>query len=234
MERYSRQTMLEELGEEGQQKLSSTKVLLVGVGGLGSPIATYLTAAGIGTLGIADADLVSLSNLQRQTLYKESEVGLPKTSCAASRLHELNSEVKIIPYEGFITKDNATDILKGYDIIVDGCDNFATRFILNDTCLDLGKPYVYGSIQGLNGQVSVFCTPDKNGHIHSYRDLYDENELTSMTPPSKAVLGVTPAIVGSVEATQALELAGGFGEPLIGKLWSIDLRSMNSFLIDLP
>ena len=226
--------MLPELGEEGQRRLSSAKVLLVGAGGLGSPIATYLTAAGIGTLGIIDADKVSISNLQRQTLYNEDEVGQSKVQCAYQRLHSLNKEVDIQVNDCFLSEDNADEIISAYDIVVDGCDNFATRFLINDHCLRLGKPYVYGSIQGLNGQVSVFGLPDSRGKIHSYRDLYDEKELTSMTPPSKAVLGVTPAITGSVEANQVLQLAAGFGEPLIGRLWSIDLRTMESYIIDLP
>lgn len=233
-ERYSRQIMLPELGAEGQKRLSATKVMLFGVGGLGSPIATYLTAAGIGTLGIIDADKVSESNLQRQTLYCESEVGTSKVECAKRRLHALNGSVKIDDYDCFLSKANAKEIISGYDIVVDGCDNFATRFVVNDACLALGKPYVYGSIQGLNGQVSVFGMPDSNGKIHSYRDLYDEEELNSMTPPSKAVLGITPAITGSVEANQVLQIAVGFGEPLIGKLWSIDLRTMESHIIELP
>lgn len=233
-ERYSRQIMLPELGAEGQKRLSATKVLLFGVGGLGSPIATYLTAAGIGTLGIIDADKVSESNLQRQTLYCESEVGTSKVECAKRRLHALNGSVKIDAYDCFLSKVNAEEIISGYDIVVDGCDNFATRFVVNDACLALGKPYVYGSIQGLNGQVSVFGIPDSNGKIHSYRDLYDEEEMISMTPPSKAVLGITPAVTGSVEANQVLQIAAGFGEPLIGKLWSIDLRTMESYIIELP
>ena len=216
--------MLPELGAEGQKRLSATKILLVGAGGLGSPIATYLTAAGIGTLGIIDADKVSVSNLQRQTLYTEGEVGQSKVECAYKRLHGLNHEVGIRTYDCFLTKDNAAEIISGYDMVVDGCDNFATRFIINDICIAAGKPYIYGSIQGLNGQVSVFGVPDASGKVHSYRDLYDES----------AVLGITPAVTGSVEANQALQLAAGFGEPLIGKLWSIDLRTMESYIIDLP
>ena len=220
--------MLPELGEEGQRRLSAAKALLVGAGGLGSPIATYLTAAGIGTLGIIDADKVSISNLQRQTLYNEDEVGQSKVQCAYQRLHCLNKEVDIQVNDCFLSEDNADEIISAYDLVVDGCDNFATRFLINDHCLRLG------SIQGLNGQVSVFGLPDASGKVHSYRDLYDEEELTSMTPPSKAVLGITPAITGSVEANQVLQIAAGFGEPLIGRLWSIDLRTMESYIIDLP
>ena len=226
--------MLPQWGEEGQQSLGKASILLVGAGGLGSPIATYLCAAGVGCLGLVDADTVSESNLQRQVLYDESQVGQSKVECAKKRLEKLNSNVKVISYNCFLDASNAEEIISRYDMVVDGCDNFATRFLLNDTCLKLGKPYIYGSIQGLSGQVSVFCVPDGNGRIRSYRDLYDENELRSMPPPSKAVLGITPAIVGSAEAAQVLEIAGGFGSPLIGKLWNIDLHTMESFIIDLP
>ena len=226
--------MLPQWGEEGQQSLGKASILLVGAGGLGSPIATYLCAAGVGCLGLVDADTVSESNLQRQVLYDESQVGQSKVECAKKRLEKLNSNVKVISYNCFLDASNAEEIISRYDMVVDGCDNFATRFLLNDTCLKLGKPYIYGSIQGLSGQVSVFRVPDGNGRIRSYRDLYDENELRSMPPPSKAVLGITPAIVGSAEAAQVLEIAGGFGSPLIGKLWNIDLHTMESFIIDLP
>lgn len=225
--------MLPELGEEGQRRLTSAKVLLVGAGGLGSPIATYLTSAGIGTLGLIDADKVSVSNLQRQTLYSEDEVGQSKVQCARRRLRRLNSEVNVNVYDCFLSEVNADEIISAYDLVVDGCDNFATRFLINDHCLRLGKPYVYGSIQGLTGQVSVFGLPDADGKVHSYRDLYDEDELRSMEAPSKAVLGITPAVTGSVEANQVLQIVAGFGEPLIGKLWSIDLRTMESYIIEL-
>ena len=226
--------MLPQWGEQGQQNLGKASILLVGAGGLGSPIATYLCAAGVGCLGLVDADTVSESNLQRQVLYDESQVGQSKVECAKKRLEKLNSNVKVISYNCFLDTSNAEEIISRYDMVVDGCDNFATRFVVNDACLALGKPYVYGSIQGLNGQVSVFGMPDRNGKIHSYRDLYDEEEMISMTPPSKAVLGITPAVTGSVEANQVLQIAAGFGEPLIGKLWSIDLRTMESYIIELP
>ena len=226
--------MLPQWGEEGQQSLGKASILLVGAGGLGSPIATYLCAAGVGCLGLVDADTVSESNLQRQVLYDESQVGQSKVECAKKRLEKLNSNVKVISYNCFLDASNAEEIISRYDMVVDGCDNFSTRFLISDVCMQLGKPYIYGSIQGLSGQVSVFCVPDGNGRIRSYRDLYDENELRSMPPPSKAVLGITPAIVGSAEAAQVLEIAGGFGSPLIGKLWNIDLHTMESFIIDLP
>ncbi len=227
--RYSRQMMLGEIGEEGQRKLRAAKVLLVGVGGLGSPIATYLTGAGVGTLGIIDDDTVSVSNLHRQVLYSEEEVGLPKAECAKRRLHALNHEVEIVAYNGRLTKENAADIIGRYDLVVDGMDNFATRFIVSDVCEALGKPYVYGAIRGLEGQVSVLCHGKR-----TYRSLFPDEEATlSMPHPGKAVLGTTPAVVGSVEACQAMQLIAGFGEPLIDRMWIINLGDMQSHIIQL-
>ena len=232
-ERYSRQLLLPQWGEEGQQSLGKASILLVGAGGLGSPIATYLCAAGVGCLGLVDADTVSESNLQRQVLYDESQVGQSKVECAKKRLEKLNSNVKVISYNCFLDASNAEEIISRYDMVVDGCDNFATRFLLNDTCLKLGKPYIYGSICGLRGQVSVFSYPCEDGRIHSYRELYDESEVLSMPHPGKAVLGVTPAVTGSVEASQALMIASGGKPSLAGHLWCIDLESMESYKIGL-
>ncbi len=227
--RYERQLMLPELGAEGQKKIRSAKVLLVGVGGLGSPISTYLTGAGIGTLGLVDDDVVSVTNLHRQVLYSESEVGLSKAEQAKKRLSALNSDVKIETYPFRLTKENAEEIISKYDLVVDGCDNFATRYLIDGVCHRLDKPYVYGSIQGLNGQVSVFNVGE---NACRYRNLYPEEETVGYAP-SKAVLGVTPAIVGSVEANQVLQLVAGFGTPLINKLWTVDLRTMESWVLDL-
>lgn len=225
--------MLPQWGEQGQQNLGKASILLVGAGGLGSPIATYLCAAGVGCLGLVDADTVSESNLQRQVLYDESQVGQSKVECAKKRLEKLNSNVKIISYNCFLDTSNAEEIISRYDMVVDGCDNFATRFLLNDTCLKLGKSYIYGSICGLTGQVSVFGYPCEDGRIHSYRELYDETEVLSMPHPGKAVLGITPAVTGSIEAAQALMISAGLKPSLAGKLWSIDLESMESFIIEL-
>ena len=225
--------MLPQWGEEGQQSLGKASILLVGAGGLGSPIATYLCAAGVGCLGLVDADTVSESNLQRQVLYDESQVGQSKVECAKKRLEKLNSNVKVISYNCFLDASNAEEIISRYDMVVDGCDNFATRFLLNDTCLKLGKPYIYGSICGLRGQVSVFSYPCEDGRIHSYRELYDESEVLSMPHPGKAVIGVTPAVTGSVEASQALMIASGGKPSLAGHLWCIDLESMESYKIGL-
>ncbi len=227
--RYDRQIMLPEIGTEGQEKLAKAKVLLVGVGGLGSPIATYLTAAGIGTLGLMDDDAVSITNLHRQVLYDISQVGQPKVSCASHRLKNLNDEVRLLEYPFRLTKDNASNLVSQYDIVVDGSDNFATRYIISDVCESLGKPYVYGSIRGFDGQVAVLCAGQA-----TYRTLFpDEKATLAMPHPGKEVVGVTPAVVGSVEASQVLQLICGFGEPLIDRLWTIDLLTMKSFIISI-
>lgn len=230
MERYNRQVILPELGNEGQERLTQAKVLIVGVGGLGSPIALYLTGAGVGTIGLVDDDVVSISNLQRQVLYSEPEVGLPKALQAKKRLEALNSTLQINAYVTRLNKENAADIIRPYDIVVDGCDNFATRYLINDTCLQLGKTYVYGAIRAFDGQVSVF---NYKGGI-DYRHLFpDEEEMLSMPAPPKGVLGVTPGIVGSVEATEVLKIIGGYGDVLSGKLWMIDLKTMLTHIISL-
>ena len=211
--RYDRQIILPEIGEEGQKKLQEAKVLIVGVGGLGSPIALYLAGAGVGCLGLVDDDLVSITNLQRQVLYSEKELGKPKAICAAERLSALNSEIRIHPYSTRLTKENAYHIIQEYDIVVDGCDNFATRYLINDICI-------------FEGQVSVF---NYGNQKKNYRDLYpDEEEMQRMPPPPKGVMGVTPAIVGSVEATEVLKIICDFGDVLAGELWTIDLRTWQS------
>ncbi len=237
--RYHRQTILEGIGEEGQHKIQQAKVLLVGVGGLGAPIATYLAGAGIGTIGLIDDDVVSVTNLHRQVLYSEEEVGLPKAECAKRRLQSLNSNVNVIAYPERITPGNAETLIRAYDLVIDGMDNFATRFTVSDVCEHLGKPYVYGAIHGLEGQVSVLCCPPSlstrpEKSRCTYRTLFPDEEATLRMPhPGKAVLGTTPAVVGSVEATQALMIIAGFGQPLIDRLWTIDLATMQSFTINL-
>lgn len=224
--RYDRQMILPEIGEEGQKKLLVAKVLIVGVGGLGSPIALYLAGAGVGCIGLVDDDVVSISNLQRQVLYSEKELGKSKAVCAAERLSALNSEIKVQPYSTRLTEDNARDIIREYDMVVDGCDNFATRYLINDICIEQEKPYIYGAICGFEGQVSVFNFGNRK---KSYRDLYpDEEEMKRMPPPPKGVMGITPAVVGSIEATEVLKVIGGFGDVLTGELWTIDLRTLQS------
>lgn len=228
MERYQRQIMLPEIGTEGQQKLRNARVLIVGMGGLGSPIALYLTGAGVGTIGLIDADTVSISNLQRQVLYTETEVGESKVVCAERRLKALNSEVNFETYQCMLTKENAEEIIGKYDIVADGTDNFATRFIISDVCERMNKPYVYGAIRALEGQLSVLCKGKA-----TYRTLMSEDEMADMPNPDKSVVGTTPAVIGSMEANQIVQLICGYGTPLIDRLYTIDLRTLDSFIIDL-
>lgn len=226
--RYDRQIQLPELGQEGQEKIRQSKVLIVGLGGLGSPIALYLTGAGVGTIGLIDDDSVSLDNLHRQILYTETEIGQAKAEVAARNLASHNSEVNIQSYPFRLTTENAAKIIAEYDIIVDGCDNFRTRYLIDDTCRVLHKPYVYGAIGSLEGMVSVFHYQGDT----SYRTLYpNEQEMYTMPPPSKAVVGVTPAIVGAVQANETLKIICGYGDVLCGKLWTIDLRTMQTHTI---
>lgn len=228
-ERYNRQIMIPEIGEEGQQKIRKAKVLLIGAGGLGSPIATYLTGAGIGKLGIVDDDVVDVTNLHRQVLYSEEQTGQKKAECARQRLRQLNSEVEIEAYPYRLTAGNAEELIRDYDIVVDGMDNFATRYIVSDVCQRLHKPFVYGAIRAMEGQVAVLCKGER-----TYRSIFpDEQEMLQMPHPGKAVVGTTPAVVGSVQACQVLMLAAEFGSPLIDKLWTINLSTMDSMVIDL-
>lgn len=230
MTRYERQTAIPEIGVEGQRKLQLARVLLVGVGGLGSPIALYLAAAGIGTLGLIDDDVVGLSNLQRQVLYTEDEIGQSKVACAARRLQALNHKLHVETYAERLTDKNVCHLVKSYDVIVDGCDNFATRYLVNDTCLALHKPYVYGAIQEFYGQVSVFSY---GNHPHSYRELYPNETVMKTTPAVKPVLGTTPAITGSIQANEVIKIIVGYGVVLSGKLWTIDLQTLQTNLLTL-
>lgn len=226
-----RQLLLPEIGEIGQNKIRKARILLVGVGGLGSPIALYLVGAGIGTLGVVDDDKVSLTNLHRQVLYSESILGKSKAQEAANRLHDLNSEVNIEVHPLRLTRNNAVQLISQYDLVIDGCDNFATRFIIDDACSLTHKPYIYGAVCGFEGQISVF---NVGNTAHHYRDLFpDETATLNMPHPGKQLVGMTPAVVGSIMACQALQLICDFGNPLIGKLWTIDLRTMQTFIIDL-
>ena len=230
-ERYDRQIMLPEIGPEGQAKLARARVLVVGVGGLGSPIALYLAGAGVGTLGLVDNDTVSRSNLQRQVLYGEEEVGRAKALCARQRLEALNHDILVRDHVCRLTPENAAELIGQYDLVVDGCDNFATRYLIDDTCAAQDKPYIYGAIRAFDGQVPVFNHPQRRVR---YRHLFpDEATMLRMPVPPRGVLGVTPGIVGSVEASEALKLIAGFGEPLVGKLWTIDLLTMQAHVITL-
>lgn len=228
MERYIRQIVLDEIGEDGQRKLASAKVLIVGVGGLGSVSSLYLAGAGIGTIGIMDADVVSVSNLQRQILYSSAESGQLKVKCAADKLLSLNPEIKVDVFPYRLDADNAADVISGYDVVVDGCDNFKTRFLISDTCASLGIPYVYGGITAFAGQVAVLCKPGSK----TFRDIYTEESVVSLKAQT-GVVGMTPGVVGSVQALQTVKLLCGFGETLVDKLWIADFMTMKTDIISL-
>ena len=222
--RYSRHLIMPEVGVEGQRKIKAAKVLCVGAGGLGSPAALYLAAAGVGTLGLIDFDTVDFSNLQRQVLYSTSDVGRPKLQAAQDRLQGLNPNIKVIKHETMLNSGNALEIFKDYDIIVDGADNFPTRYLTNDACVLLGKPNVYGSIFRFDGQVSIFAT--KEGPC--YRCLYPEPPPPGLVPSCAegGVLGVLPGVVGTIQATEAIKLIIGQGDPLVGRLLLFDALQM--------
>lgn len=222
-ERYSRHLILDQFGLEGQQKLKGSSVLVVGAGGLGCPCLLYLVAAGIGHIGIADDDFVSLSNLQRQVLYATDDIGKPKSVVACQKLLKRNPSVKITTFQTRITKDNALEILKDYDVIIDGSDNFPTRYLLNDTCVILNKPLIYGALFKFEGQVSTFNY--KGGP--TYRCLFPQSPAKGEMPGcgEVGVLGVLPGIIGTWQATEAIKVIAGIGEPLSGKLLIINLLS---------
>lgn len=224
MNKYHRQTLLAEIGEEGQQQLKQARVLIVGTGGLGCPVALYLTGAGVGHIGLVDDDVVSLSNLHRQVLYDETDIGLPKAECAARHLQKKNSDIKLIAYPMRLTKENAESIIGNYNIVVDGCDNHATRYLISDVCHQQGKPYVYGAIGAFQGQVGILC---HNNEAPTYRTLFPNEEAMCSMEAGKEVIGTTPAVVGSIVANETLKLIAGFGEPLIGKILFIDLLKLD-------
>lgn len=218
--RYARHLTLPEVGVSGQERLRKARILLVGAGGLGSPAALYLAAAGIGTLGVVDADLVELSNLQRQVLHGTAGLGRPKTDSAAERLRDLNPSVEVIPHRLRLTAANARAVLADYDFALDGSDNFPTRYLVNDASVLLGKPYVYGSIFRFDGQVSVFGA--SGGPC--YRCLFAEPPPPDLVPncAEAGVLGVLPGLVGSLQALEAIKLVLGVGESLVGRLLLVD------------
>src|SRR5208337_1108918 len=218
--RYSRHLIMPEVGMEGQLKLKAARVLLIGTGGLGAPLGLYLTAAGVGHIGLVDFDVVDFTNLQRQVTFGTSDVGKPKTEAAKARLSNLNPDVQIATYETRLTSENALEMFKDYDIIVDGTDNFPTRYLVNDACILLGKPNVYGSIFRFEGQVTVFGMPDGP----CYRCLYPEPPPPGLVPSCAegGVLGVLPGIIGSLQAMETIKLLIGRGQLLIGRLLLLD------------
>ncbi len=222
--RYSRHLIMPEVGVDGQRKLKAAKVLCIGAGGLGSPVAMYLTAAGVGTIGIVDFDVVDYSNLQRQLLHGTADVGRSKLASAKDRLEALNSEVEIVPHEVALSSQNALELFEPYDIIVDGTDNFPTRYLVNDACVLLEKPNAYGSIFRFEGQASVFGVPEGP----CYRCLYPEPPPPGLVPSCAegGVLGVLPGIIGTVQAMETIKLILGIGEPLIGRFLIFDALRM--------
>lgn len=223
--RYSRHLIMPEVGMQGQQRLKQGSVLLIGTGGLGSPLSLYLTAAGVGHIGLVDFDTVDESNLQRQIVHGTSTVGVPKIESARQRLHDLNPFVEITTYEAQVTSANALDLMRPYDVIVDGTDNFPTRYLTNDACVLLGKPNVYGSIFRFEGQATVFY-PQEGGPC--YRCLYPEPPPPGLVPSCAegGVFGVLPGVIGTIQATEVIKLLTGIGESLIGRLLRYDALEM--------
>lgn len=223
--RYSRHLILPEFGMEGQRRLKQGSVLLIGAGGLGSPLALYLAAAGVGHIGLVDFDVVDESNLQRQIVHGTSTLGVRKTESAKRRLQDLNPNVEVTSIEEQITSENALDLLRPYDVIIDGTDNFPTRYLTNDASVMLGKPNVYGSIFRFEGQATVF-SPKDGGPC--YRCLYPEPPPPGLVPSCAegGVLGVLPGVIGTIQATEAIKLITGIGETLIGRLMLYDALSM--------
>ncbi len=229
--RYSRHFLLPEVGEEGQAKLLNAKVLMIGAGGLGSPSAYYLAAAGVGTLGIIDNDVVDLSNLQRQILHTNDRIGMAKTESAKLTIQALNPDVRVIPYQQKLTSQNIMEIIKDYDIVVDGCDNFPTRYLVNDACVLAKKPNVHGSIFQFEGQASVFYP----GKGPCYRCLYPEPPPPDMAPSCQeaGVLGVLPGMIGVIQALETIKLILGKGETLVGKLLCFNTLTMEIHTLNL-
>ncbi|MBZ5537426.1 MAG: molybdopterin-synthase adenylyltransferase MoeB [Acidobacteriia bacterium] len=222
--RYSRHLIIPEVGMEGQLKLKAAKVLTIGAGGLGAPLGMYLAAAGVGTLGIVDFDVVDFTNLQRQVIHSTRDVGRPKLQSAKERLQGINPEIKIVGYEVRLSSENALDIIKDYDIIVDGTDNFPTRYLVNDACVLLGKPNVYGSIFRFEGQASILGMPE----APCYRCLYPEPPPPGLVPSCAegGVLGVLPGIIGCIQANETIKLILGKGDTLAGRLLLFDALKM--------
>ncbi len=231
-ERYQRQLILKDFGEIGQQKLLASKVLVVGLGGLGSVVSLYLTAAGIGVVGIMDKDTVSLHNLQRQILYRENEIGTDKLGIAYQSLSTLNHQVKLVPYNTFLTKDNAYKIIQDYDIVIDATDNFSTRYLINDTCIELNKPFVYASIGDYTGQMCVF---NYKPPAANYRTLFpDEQQLLKRGNINKGVMGILPCTLACLQVNEVIKMITGTGQVMKDTLFTIDLLTLETHKFKLP
>lgn len=214
--RYRRHTVIPEIGIEGQMRLANAKVLCIGAGGLGSPVLLYLAAAGVGTIGIADHDIVDVSNLQRQVMHGEGNVGSPKTVSARAAILEINSSIKVITHSQGITRKNALELIAEYDLVIDATDNFATRYLINDACVLLGKPCVWGSIYRFDGQASVFWSK----HGPCYRCMHPEPPAKELAPNCAVggVFGALCGVIGSIQSTEAIKLITGIGQPMVGKV----------------
>ncbi|MCW1981085.1 molybdopterin/thiamine biosynthesis adenylyltransferase/rhodanese-related sulfurtransferase [Xanthomonas arboricola] len=236
LERYSRHLRLPQVGIDGQQRLARARVLLIGAGGLGSPAAFYLAAAGVGHLRIADDDVVDRSNLQRQILHTEDSVGVSKVVSAAQRIAALNPRVQVDAMQTRVTASNVEALLQDVDVVVDGADNFAARYLLNDACVKLGKPLVYGAVQQFEGQLSVFDAGRHRGQLPCYRCLFPEPPPPEFAPScaEAGVLGVLPGVIGLLQATEAIKLLLGLGDSLAGRLLSFDALAMRFREIRLP
>lgn len=230
VERYSRHLLIPGVGEEGQRRLRAARVLVMGAGGLGSPVLLYLAAAGVGTIGIVDFDRVDASNLQRQVIHGGVDVGRSKVDSAADAVRRVNDSVRVRRHEVTVTAENALEVFADYDVVLDGTDNFATRYLVNDACALLGKPYVWGSIFRFEGQVSVFWS----GHGPTYRDLYPVPPPPGSVPSCAegGVFGVLCGVVGSIMATEAIKLICGIGRPLLGRLLTYDAATMEFRTVD--
>ena len=230
-DRYHRQIILKEFGESGQLKLLQSKVLVIGAGGLGCPVLQYLTAAGVGTIGIVDDDIVSLTNLHRQVLYTSNDIGSSKVIMAAFALEQLNDDIDIIPYNVKLTNKNAIEIITPYDIVIDGTDNFATRYLINDACVLLNKILVYGAISQYEGQVAVFNFDKQSAN---YRDLFPQPDITILNCEEAGVIGVLPGIIGCYLANETIKLVTGIGDPLINILLIYNLLNNQTNQFNIP
>ena len=233
--RYSRQILLTNFGETAQEKLLAAKVLVIGAGGLGCPILQYLAASGVGVIGIADADKVSLSNLQRQVLFTDDDIGKHKTTIAAKRLRQMNPGIVINEHIIFINTENAFSLINDYDIIIDGTDNFATRYLINDACVLLNKPLVFGAVFQYEGQIAVFNVEDESKIRINYRHLFPVPPSTEEAPDcaTAGVFGVLPGIIGIMQATETIKFITGIGTSLINKLLFYNALSNETFTIDI-
>ena len=235
-ERYSRHLLLPEVGEEGQLKLKDSKVLLIGAGGLGSPAAFYLAAAGVGTLGLVDHDVVDRSNLQRQIIHTEARVGTSKVASARQSIEELNPDVKVVGYETRLDASNVEEIFSAYDVILDGTDNLPTRYLINDACVKLGKPNVHAAVYRFEGQVTVFWPSHPDHPTGCYRCMFPSPPPPGAAPSCSeiGVLGVLPGVVGLLQSIEALKVLLGFGEPLLGQMLYYDALRASFDKLKLP